>query len=149
MSWTQRGAGGDGWAHGGQAGLGWAEYQEGWSVKGVAYRFSRAVSAQNIALFALVLVSAMMLASQTAYAGVRRRRAEFGTMRALGWPPWKIAWLVELETLLLGLGVGIAASLAGPAASVAFKLAATPILLMLPIIVTPTVAGLAGIVPAL
>ena len=123
--------------------------REGWSVKGVAYRFSRAVSTQNVALFALVLVSAMVLAGQTAYAAVRRRRAEFGTMRALGWPRWKIAWLVELETLLLGVGVGIAASLAGLAAFAAFKLEASPILLVLPIVLAPTVAGLAGIVPAL
>lgn len=123
--------------------------REGWSVKGVAYRFSRAISAQNVALFALVLVSAMVLAGQTAYAAVRRRRAEFGTMRALGWPPWKIAWLVELETLLLGVGVGVAASLAGLAATAAFKLEASPVLVVLPIILAPIVAGLAGIVPAL
>ncbi|HYT26939.1 MAG TPA: hypothetical protein VEP73_10700, partial [Actinomycetota bacterium] len=52
--------------------------REPWSVKGVAFRFTEAVSAQNLALFTLALVGATILVGETAYTAVRRRRAEFG-----------------------------------------------------------------------
>jgi putative ABC transport system permease protein len=84
--------------------------EEPWSVKGVALRFTSAVSAQNVGLFALALVAATILVGETAYIAARRRRAEFGVLRALGWPTSRITWLVELEMLLLGLATGLVAA---------------------------------------
>jgi len=123
--------------------------REPWSVKGVALRFTRAVSAQNLALFALALVGATILVGETAYISVRRRRAEFAVLRALGWPTRRIAALVELETVALGLGVGLVAVAVGVplttwlgVRAIAWVAVATAPLAM-------TVAALAALVPAL
>src|SRR5207249_10621328 len=82
------------------------EVAEGWSVKGVAVTFSSAVSTQNLALFALALLAAFVLAATTGYIAARRRHAEFGVLRALGWPSWRIGGLVASEMGWLGLVVG-------------------------------------------
>jgi len=82
------------------------EIAEGWSVKGVAVTFSSAVSTQNIALFALALLAAFVLVATTGYIAARRRHAEFGVLRALGWPSWRIGGLVASEMGWLGLVVG-------------------------------------------
>lgn len=87
---------------------------EPWSVKGVGFRFFRAVSSQNLALFVLVLIAGIVLVGQTAYLSVSRRRQEFAVLRALGWPSGHIARLVLTETVILamvatvfGLAVGL------------------------------------------
>ena len=86
---------------------------EPWAVKGVALRFIEAVSAQNVAVFAIALVTATILVSLTAYISVRRRRAEFAVLRALGWPARRVGMLVQLEMLVLGVTVGVLAVLLG------------------------------------
>lgn len=122
---------------------------EDWSVKGVAIRFTKALTAQDLGLVALVLVSAALLVAETAFLSVRRRRAEFGVLRALGWPASRIALLVEVEMLLLGLGVGLVASAVGLAFIVVSGLgrAALPLLAAIPLAIV--LALLAGVVPAL
>jgi hypothetical protein len=123
--------------------------REPWSVKGVAFRFSEAVSAQNLALFTLALAGATILVGETAYTAVRRRRAEFGVLRALGWPTRRVAALVELEMLLLGLAAGMIslalglplAALAGVRILVWTMVAAVPLAM--------AVAALAAVLPAL
>ena len=82
---------------------------QGWASKGVAFRFFNAVTFQNLAVLAIVLVGALILVAQTAFVAVRRRRSELAVLRALGWPPWRIALLIELEMLILGVVVGTAA----------------------------------------
>src|SRR2546423_9544599 len=67
---------------------------EGWSVKGVAIRFTNAVSLQNLALFAIALLAAGVLVGTTTYIAARRRHEEFGVLRALGWPTWRIGGVV-------------------------------------------------------
>jgi putative ABC transport system permease protein len=121
---------------------------EYWFVKGVALRFTRAVSTQNVALLTLVLVGAAILAGQTAFNSVRRRRAEFGTLRALGWPTYRIAWLVELEMLLLGLGVGLVALLVEVLLGLlpGWGLVSRQALWIVPLAVA--VAGVAAVLPA-
>jgi len=122
---------------------------EGWSVKGVAVCFLKAVAAQNLALFALVLVGAIVLVGQTSYTTVRRRRREFGMLRALGWPAWRIAWLVEFEMWLLGICVG--AVVLGIDLVLTRLLRLEPLLwvtlIALPLAVV--VAGVAAIIPAI
>jgi ABC-type antimicrobial peptide transport system permease subunit len=55
----------------------------------------------------------MVLVGETGYISVRRRRREFGVLRGLGWRASSIAWLGELEMLMLGLGTGLVALAAG------------------------------------
>lgn len=122
---------------------------EGWWLKGVAIRFVRAVSIQNVALASLSLLAAAVLVGQTAYISARRRRREFGTLRALGWPAWRIAQLVETEVLLLGLAAGAAGLVLGLAllGFLHASLAGPPVWFAIPASVL--VALLAGIIPAL
>ena len=82
---------------------------EGWAVKGVAVRFLQAVQLQDLGIFSLVLVVAAILVAETAYLSVRRRRPQFGLLRALGWSQVQIGLLVEFEMLLLGLVAGLLA----------------------------------------
>jgi hypothetical protein len=99
--------------------------QENWAVKGVVFKFLKAVSQQNLAMFAIVLVAAMLLVGQTSYSAVQRRRAEFGVLRAIGWRATDVAWLVEIEMFLLGGAVGIVAVALGFAAVLALHLSAS------------------------
>jgi putative ABC transport system permease protein len=122
---------------------------EPWAVKGVAFTFLRAVSAQNLALFGLVLVGAMVLVGETGYISVRRRRREFGALRGLGWRASSIAWLVELEMLVLGVGAGLIALLAGiPIVSrLGMGISWWQLTAVVPIAVA--IGAFAGLVPAL
>ena len=123
--------------------------REPWSVKGVALRFIEAVSAQNIALFTVALVGATILVGETAYTAVRRRRAEFGVLRALGWPTRRVAALVELEMLLLGLAVGVVSLALGVplAAAAGVRILVWTMVAAVPLAVA--VAALAAVPPAL
>ena len=122
---------------------------EPWAVKGVAFTFLRAVSTQNLALFGLVLLGAVVLVGETGYISAVRRRREFGVLRALGWHTRSIAWLVELEILMLGLVAGALALLIG--GPIALKLglgtSAWQLAAVMPLAVG--VAALAGVIPAL
>src|SRR6266487_2190880 len=116
---------------------------------GADIRFTQAVTAQNLALFTLALVGATILVGETAYTAVRRRRAEFGVLRALGWPARRVAALVELEMLLLGLAVGVVAVALGlPLAAIAgVRLLVWTMATAVPLAVA--VAALAALLPAL
>jgi putative ABC transport system permease protein len=122
---------------------------EGWSVKGVAFRFIQAVSAQNLALFVFILLAAMVLVGQVAYTAVKRRRSEFGVLRAMGWPAWRVTWLVEMEMLLIGLAVGVLALAVGfgLAQVLGLQTASWQWLAAVPLAVM--IAGLASAIPAL
>jgi ABC-type antimicrobial peptide transport system permease subunit len=122
---------------------------EGWSVKGVDFRFLKAVSAQNLALFGLVLLGAMVLVGETGYISVRRRRREFGVLRGLGWRASSIAWLVELEMLLLGVAAGLVALVAGIPIVSRLGMGTSGWQLAAVIPMAVTIAALAGLVPAL
>jgi putative ABC transport system permease protein len=86
--------------------------QEQWSVKGVALTFFKAVRDQDRALLVLLLIDAGLLVGQASYLAVRQRRAQLAVLRALGWSPFQVACLVELETLIIGLAAGLTALLA-------------------------------------
>lgn len=122
--------------------------QEPWAVKGVAFTFLTAVSQQNLAMFALVLVAGVLLVGQTSYAAVQRRRREFGVLRAVGWSATNIAWLVEAEMLLLAVVVGLIAVALGFAVVFALHLVASwQLVAALPVAVL--VAGVAAVIPAI
>jgi hypothetical protein len=119
---------------------------EGWSTIGVVLTFSRAVTAQNLALFTLVLVGSAGLVGQTAYMSVRRRRRELGVLRAVGWPAWRLATLVELETLVLGFLAGAISVALGLVAAAVFHLQVQPAqwLTALPVAVAIAALSAAG-----
>jgi putative ABC transport system permease protein len=122
---------------------------EPWWEKGVAIRFTTAVRAQDLTLFALVLVGAIILVGESAFVSVRRRQAEFGVLRAIGWPVLRISWLVEVEMVLLGCAVGMVALLGGIGLRL-FLLHSLPIgLAPVSLVLAVTVAGVAGVIPAL
>ncbi|MDQ6884946.1 MAG: ABC transporter permease [Candidatus Dormibacteraeota bacterium] len=120
-----------------------------WSVKGVAFRFVRAVQAQNLALFVVVLVGAMVLVGQTTYTAVRRRQRELGTLRAIGWPRLWLAWLVELEMLLLGVGVGAVALCFGLVLRQLLHLGTATWQWLAAIPLAMAISGLSAVVPAI
>ncbi len=121
---------------------------EGWSKKGVAVGFVEAVSGEDLALFALVLLGAVLLVGDTAYVAVRQRAPELAILRAIGWSGARIAWLVEAEMLVLGLAVGLLATLV-TAALLPFGLVLAPWQLAGAIPLALVVAGIAGLLPAL
>lgn len=121
---------------------------EPWSVKGIGFRFLQAVSLQNLLMFSVVLVAATILVAQTAYVAVRRRRSELAVLRAIGWPPWRIALLVELEMLILGLAVGAVGLAAGVAIIALAHVGATWWTLVGVVPLSVVIALLAGVVPA-
>jgi ABC-type antimicrobial peptide transport system permease subunit len=122
---------------------------EFWSVKGVAFRFVKALEAHNLGLFAMVLLGAVILVGETAFISVRRRRPEFGVLRALGWRSRTIARLVELEMLVLGLGVGLIVLLVVIPLSLVLPVAAGTWQLLAAVPLTIAVAACAAILPAL
>ena len=122
---------------------------ESWSVKGVSFVFARALSAQNLALFAAVLLAAAVLVGQTAYTFSRRRRREFGVLRALGWPAWRIAALVEVEMLILASTAAALALLAGAVILALLRPGLNPAELLLAAPLAWVVAFVASLPPAL
>jgi hypothetical protein len=122
--------------------------RERWSVKGVALRFSEAISAQNVALMIVALGTAAVLMGQIAYLAVRRRQAEFAALRAMGWQRRHLAALVTGENLLVGLLAGTVATVLGLAGFAVFG-AGSPALASAALPASIVLAVLAGLLPAL
>ena len=122
---------------------------EGWSVKGVVVRFVEAISAQNVALFSVMLSAALVLVGETAVVSVRRRRREFAVLRALGWNRWHIVRQVLTEMLLLGGATGALTIVTALVLAFALHLGVTgwQIAAIVPLALTVALAGAA--IPAL
>ena len=93
-------------------GLAFAPWQELLPQLDEMVRFNRVVSDIILAVFLLVVATAIM---NTVFMAVTERTREFGVMMALGTPPGAIRRMVVYETLvlmtlalLLGYGIGIA-----------------------------------------
>jgi hypothetical protein len=86
---------------------------EAWSEVGVAFKFARATSLTNLILFVIAVIACGLLVGQTAYTGVRQRRRQLAMLHALGWPLWRVALLIELEAVLIGLVAGVVAPAIG------------------------------------
>ncbi len=82
---------------------------EQWSVKGVAVSFLQAVRTQDSALLVLLLAAAALFVGQGSYIAVRQRRFELARLRALGWSPTRVAGLIEVESIALGVAAGLVA----------------------------------------
>lgn len=122
--------------------------EEGWVKKGVSVAFLRAIDRKSMALFALILVICAFFVANGAFAAVRSRRREIGTLLCLGWPQRAIFMALLGELALLGLVAGMLGTLIAAGATVVFSLE-MPLarsLLVLPVAVSLTV--LAGVLPA-
>lgn len=121
---------------------------EGWSKKGVVVRLVRGVDGQSIAMIDTAIAVSMIVVGTIAFASVRRRRREFALLRALGWPALRLAALVELEILLIGLAVGTVVLLGGLAGGRLLAPDMAPNFAVQSLVVI-AVSAAAGIVPAL
>src|SRR5436309_331807 len=122
--------------------------REGWTKKGVAFAIVTALDRKSLALFVLILVVSALFLANGAFASVRSRRTEIGTLLCLGWSKGRIFRAVLAELALIGLGAGLTGSAMAAALVQAFRLH-----LPLPrtIAVAPVavlVALVAGLVPA-
>lgn len=88
---------------------------EGWTQKGVSISYLNALDRKDVALFALILAACALFLGNNAFASVRGRRSEIGTLLTIGWSPQEVFTLVlgELAT------VGVAAGLLGTALAAA------------------------------
>jgi putative ABC transport system permease protein len=121
---------------------------EGWVKKGVAVAYLRALDRKDLALFALILVVCAFFLGNGAFASVRARRSELGTLLTLGWSRGEIFRMVIAELALVGaiagtIGTGLAAALV---AGFSLHIPLLHVLLVLPIAVVLALA--AGAVPA-
>jgi putative ABC transport system permease protein len=122
--------------------------REGWSKKGVSLSFLRALDRKRLGLLALILVSCVFFLSNGAFAAVRGRRREIGTLLCLGWSTNAIFAVVLGELLLVGLVAGLAA--AGVSVLVAWS-ASLHFSWLRVVLIVPLAVGLAllaGLVPA-
>ena len=122
--------------------------REGWVQKGASVSYLRALDRKDLAVFALVLVVSAVFLLNGALAAVRARRAELGTLLALGWSRAAIFRAVLGELALVGLcagavGTGIAAALV---AGLGLSLPLTRTLYVLPIALGLALLG--GLLPA-
>jgi ABC-type antimicrobial peptide transport system permease subunit len=122
--------------------------EEGWSKKGVSVAFLRAVDEKTFALGGLILLAAAFFIGNGAFAAVRARRRELGTLLCLGWSRNSIFALVVAELAILGVLAGLIGAVIAVALTLAFDLDLSlgRALLVLP--VATALALISGIVPA-
>ena len=121
---------------------------EEWSLKGVVVRFVRALESQAVGLVGVGFVVATVFVGTATFTAMRRRRREFATLRALGWPVRRLAMLVELEVLLLAAVVAVVVTAVGVVVGLQISPVATPNFLLASLL-TVGVALTAGAFPAI
>jgi putative ABC transport system permease protein len=123
--------------------------REPWSKKGVSLAFVHALDRKRLALFCLMLVVCGFFLANGAFAVVRSRRVELGTLLTLGWSPRSIFTVVLGELAVVGLVAGVVgAGLAiAVAAGASLELATLRALAVVPLAVGLVAA--AGLLPAL
>lgn len=122
--------------------------EEGWSKKGVSVSFLSALDSKRLGLLLLILVTSGFFLANGAFAAVRGRRTEIGTLLCLGWSQRAVFRVVLAELALAGLVAGLAgaAVAAGAARLLGLELSAARALLVVPL--SLALALLAGSVPA-
>lgn len=122
--------------------------REGWVEKGVGVRFLQALDRKSLALFLLVLVVCAFFLANGAFASVRARRREIGTLLCLGWSRASIFRAVLGELTLIGFVAGLAGTglAAGLVNAFSLKMSILSTLLVTPI--AGALAVIAGSVPA-
>jgi ABC-type lipoprotein release transport system permease subunit len=122
--------------------------KEGWSKKGVSVAFLSALDSKRLGFLVVILLSSAFVVANGAFASVRQRRREIGTLLCLGWSPGEVFRTLLAELAALGLAAGLIG------AGVAVIVAASSTLSLAwwqPLLVVPLALGLAlgsGLLPA-
>lgn len=122
--------------------------KEGWSKKGVSLSFLKALDRKRLGLLSLVLVSCLFFLANGAFASVRGRRTEIGTLLCLGWPRRSIFAVVLAELLFVSLLAGLVGAALAYAAATAIGLDITLLRALLVVPLAVCLALLAGVIPA-
>jgi hypothetical protein len=123
--------------------------REPWSKKGVSLAFVHALDRKRLVLFCLILLVCTFFLLNGAFAVVRTRRTEIGTLLTLGWSPRSIFAVVLGELAGIGLLAGVTAvGLAlATAAATSLDLSVWGVLAVVPLALLVSLA--AGLLPAL
>jgi len=122
--------------------------REGWSKKGVSLSFLQALDRKRLGLLSLILVSCVFFLANGAFAAVRGRRREIGTLLCLGWPRRAIFIVVLAELLLVGIVAGVAAAVVALLTADLFSLHLSLLRAALVVPLAVVLATVAGLVPA-
>jgi putative ABC transport system permease protein len=122
--------------------------QEGWSKKGVSVSFLQALDRKRLGLLTLILVTCVFFLANGAFAAVRGRRREIGTLLCIGWPRKAIFSVVLAELVLVGTIAGIAAAAIAALAARLLALDLSVLRIGLTIPLSVALATVAGILPA-
>jgi putative ABC transport system permease protein len=122
--------------------------QEGWSKKGVSLSFLRALDRKRLGLLALILITCVFFLANGAFAAVRGRRREIGTLLCIGWSRKAIFSVVLAELVLVGTVAGLAAAAVAAIVARLFSLDLSLLSISLAIPLSVALATVAGIVPA-
>ncbi|MFY9578966.1 MAG: FtsX-like permease family protein [Gaiellaceae bacterium] len=122
--------------------------QEGWSKKGVSVSFLRALDQKRLGLLALILVACVFFLANGAFAAVRGRRREIGTLLCLGWPRKAIFAAVITELVIVGLLAGVGAAGVAAIVSNAFSLRLSQVALAAVVPLALALGVVSGLVPA-
>jgi len=122
--------------------------KEGWAKKGVSVAFLKATDKKSLGLFALIPLICCFYVANGAFAVVRARRTEIGTLLTLGWPQAAIFRVLLGELALIGAIVGLLGTVtaAALAAALSLQISIATTLLVLPMSVG--LALVAGSIPA-
>ncbi|MGC2206993.1 MAG: FtsX-like permease family protein [Candidatus Dormiibacterota bacterium] len=83
---------------------------EYWGKEGAAITFLKGVNTESLVLFLLTVGVVTVLLAVVGQLAARRRRTDFGLLRAIGWPFGQVLRLALLEMALLGAVIGVATS---------------------------------------
>jgi ABC-type antimicrobial peptide transport system permease subunit len=122
--------------------------EEGWSKKGVSVSFLQGLDRKRLGLLSLILVTCVFFLANGAFASVRGRRAEIGTLRCLGWPGAAIFSVVLAELVLVGTVAGLAAAGLGIGVAKVLSLQLSPARALLAVPLGLSLATVAALVPA-
>jgi len=124
------------------------QVNEGWVKKGAAIVILAALDRKSVALFFLVLLACACFVANGAFAAVRARRAEIGTLRCLGWSASRVFAVVLGELVVIGLTAGLLGAVLATALVrlLHLRMAAGQTVLVVPVAVWLAVA--AGVPPA-
>jgi len=122
--------------------------QEGWSKKGVSLSFLQALDRKRLGLLALILVTCVFFLANGAFAAVRGRRREIGTLLCIGWSRKAIFAVVLAELVLVGTVAGLTAAGVAAIAAHLFSLDISVLRVGLAIPLSVALATIAGVIPA-
>ncbi len=122
--------------------------KEGWAKKGVSVTFLKAVDRKSLGLFALIPLICCFYVANGAFAVVRARRTEIGTLLSLGWSRAAIFRVLLLELALIGAIAGLFGTVTAATLAAVLSLQTSVLTTLLVLPVSVGLALLAGFIPA-